>query len=173
MLSNTHPARMKPRHCGRAFLLGIISLMNKDAILATVIGFVIGLFITGMLLVGPKIVQSLPKINIKLPAISQFFPKPTPTSAPAPAEFSVTIDSPIPESIESEDEVLVSGSTDSGSTIVIEGNVNDVLVEVKDDGKYAGKITLVEGENTITVTSYNKEKRVTEAVTVFYTPEEF
>jgi hypothetical protein len=146
--------------------------MNKDAILATIIGFIIGLLITGMLLVAPRIAHSLPKLNIQLPSLSQLFPQGTPTPSPAPAEFAVTIDSPLPESIESDDEVLVSGTTMAGSTVVIEGNINDIIVAVKDDGKYAGKIILVEGENEITVTSYNTEKQATETVMVFYTPEE-
>jgi hypothetical protein len=145
--------------------------MNKDAILATIIGFVIGLFITAMLLVGPKLVHMMPKINFKLPTISLGRPKPTPTSAPAQPEFSVTIDSPLPDSIESKNEVLVSGSTAASSTVVIEANTTEAISEVKTDGKYAGKITLIEGKNDITVTSYNKDKKATQTVTVFYTPE--
>jgi predicted PurR-regulated permease PerM len=145
--------------------------MNKDAILATIIGFVIGLFITAMLLVGPKLVNMLPKVNFKLPTISLGLNKPTPTSTPAQKEFSVTIDSPLPDSIESENETLVSGSTAALSTVVIEANTTEAISEVKTDGKYAGKVTLIEGKNDITVTSYNKDKKATQTVTVFYTPE--
>ena len=147
--------------------------MNKDAILATIIGFVIGLLITAMLLVGPKIAGAFPKFSIQLPSFSIFQPKTVPTAAPAVKEFSVIIDSPLPESIESEEEVLVSGTTFAGSTVLIEGNTTEASVEVKDDGKYAGKITLIEGKNDITVTSYNKDKKAQQTVTVFYTPEQF
>jgi hypothetical protein len=147
--------------------------MNKDAILATIIGFVIGLFITGLILVGPKILHLLPKVQINFPTISWFQPKTPPKETSVQIEFSVTIDSPLPESIESEKEMLVSGSTFNGSTVVIEGNTTEAIVTVKEDGKYAGKITLIEGKNDITVTSYNKDKKATQTVTVFYTPEEF
>jgi hypothetical protein len=147
--------------------------MNKDAILATIIGFVIGLAITGMLLVGPKLASAFPKFTIQLPSLSIFQPKTTPPAPAVAKEFSVTIDSPLPDSIESEKEVLVSGSTLAQSTIVIEGNTTEATVEVKDDGKYAGKITLIEGKNDITVTSYNKDKKAAQTITVFYTPEEF
>lgn len=145
--------------------------MNKDAILATIIGFVIGLFITGMLLVGPKLIHIMPKINFKFPTISLGSTKVTPTTTPAQKEFSVIIDSPLPDSIASESDLLVSGSTMPGSTVVIEANTTEAISEVKTDGKYAGKVTLIEGKNDITVTSYNKDKKATQTVAVFYTPE--
>ena len=39
------------------------------------------------------------------------------------------------DSLESQDEVLVSGSTTAGATVVIAGNVNDAAIETKTDGK--------------------------------------
>jgi hypothetical protein len=156
--------------CPPAF--SFILVMNKDALLATLIGFGIGLFITGMLFVGPKIAGYFPKISFDF---SQFFKpsaKPAQKTTPAPKEFSVTVDSPLPDSIESEKEVLVSGSTAPEATVVMQGNVNDAAVQTKADGKFAGKLTLVEGRNEITVVSYLKDKKTTQTVTVFYTPEE-
>jgi hypothetical protein len=147
--------------------------MNKDAILATIIGFIIGLFITGILLVGPSLASLLPKINFKLPTFSFGQTKTTPTPAQKDLQFSVTIDSPLPESIETENEILVSGTTAPDSTVLIEGNTTEAITQVKADGKYAGKITLIEGKNDITVTSYLKDKNAAQTVTVFYTPEEF
>jgi hypothetical protein len=146
--------------------------MNKDALLATLIGFGIGLCITGMLLVGPRIAGFFPKISLSLPKFTnnKSVSKPTPT--PVQKEFGVTIDSPLADSLESESEVLVSGSTAAGATVVIQGNTNDAAIETKSDGKFAGKLTLVEGRNDITVTSYLKDKKAFQAITVFYTPEE-
>jgi hypothetical protein len=147
--------------------------MNKDAILATIIGFIIGLCITGLVLVGPHLAKYIPKINVHLPTISWMKPKPTPTTTPKQKPFSLTIDSPIPESIESESDLLVSGTTAGGSTVVIQGNSNDAITTATTDGKYAGKITLVEGQNDITVTSYNKKDHSQQTVTVYYTQEQF
>jgi hypothetical protein len=113
----------------------------------------------------------MPKVNFKLPTISLGKPKPTPTSTPAQIEFSVTIDSPLPDSITSDSDLLVSGNTAASSTVVIEANTTEAISEVKTDGKYAGKVTLIEGKNDITVTSYNKDKKATQTVSVFYTPE--
>ncbi len=145
--------------------------MNKDAILATIIGFVVGLLITGLILVGPKLVSMIPKITlptITLPTISS-----TPPATPADDEFAITIDSPLEGSIESQAKLLVSGSTQAGSTVFIQTDTDDAVVIAGGDGKYAGEITLVEGKNDISVTAYLKEKQATQETTVFYTPEEF
>ena len=145
--------------------------MNKDAILATIIGFFIGLAITGLILVGPKLLSGLPKFSFKFPSMnqSQTKPKPTPTKT---AAFTVTIDSPQPESIESETDLLVSGTTGAGATVVIQSNSSDDVVAVKKDGKYAGKVTLVEGKNEVSVTSYLNHQTATKTVSVYYTSEQ-
>jgi len=147
--------------------------MNKDAILATIIGFVIGLCITGLVLLGPKLTKYLPNITLKFPSISFMKPKVTPTPAPKQKTFTLTIDSPLPESIESEGDLLVSGQTSGGTTVVIQGNNDDAVVKATPDGKYAGKVTLVEGKNDITVTGYYQKNQKTQTVTVFYTQEQF
>jgi hypothetical protein len=145
--------------------------MNKDAFLATLIGYGIGLLITGMFLVGPKILRYLPNISFTIPKFTASQPKPTATPSQPPKEFFVTVDSPLPDSIESNKELLVSGTTAAGSTIVIQGNINDAAAEAKTDGKFAGKVTLVEGRNDIIVTSYLKDKKSSQTVTVFHTQE--
>lgn len=136
--------------------------MNKDAILATLIGFGIGLLITGLLLVGPNITKALPKVKLQTTA-----PAPTPT----PTQFSVTIESPLAETIENRTDILVSGVTTPGSTVVVAGSVDETGVVAQPDGKYAGKITLTEGKNDIIVTSYQQTKQANQTVTVYYTPE--
>lgn len=138
--------------------------MNKDALLATLIGFGIGLLITGLLLVGPNITKALPKI--KLPTTAS-----TPTPTPTPSQFTVTIESPLAEAIENSTDLLVSGVTSPGSTIVVAGSVDETAVVAQADGKYAGKVTLTEGKNDIIVTSYQQTKQANQTVTVYYTPE--
>ncbi len=145
--------------------------MNKDALLATAIGFVIGLAITGLLLVGPSLMQKLPKISVKLPDFSRSMQKkPTPT-APNQGLDQLSIDSPINEAIESSKELLISGKAPAGSIIVIQGHTQDTAVNTSDDGTFAGKIILVEGKNDITITATSKNGMLSQAITVFYTPE--
>ncbi len=153
--------------------------MNKDALFATLIGLGIGLLLTGIILVGPSVAKSLPTIKwptiskISLPSFS--FPKkttPTPTVTQQVIKHGVTIDSPLDGAMEDKETVLVSGTTSKEATVVLQGTTDDSVMKVNGDGKYAGKITLVEGKNTITVTSFSKDKeQATETITVFYTPE--
>jgi len=145
--------------------------MNKDAVLATLIGFGIGLLITGLLLVGPNITKSLPKIKLPTISFSQPQKKPTVTPTPTPSQFAVTIESPLADAIENTTDLLVSGVTSPGSTVVIAGSADDTAVVAQTDGKYAGKITLVEGKNDIIVTSYSQTKQANQTITVYYTPE--
>jgi hypothetical protein len=146
--------------------------MNKDAILATAIGFIIGLSITGSIVFGPKLFAMLPKTSIRFPSFFAAKTKPTPTTAPKEAAFSITIESPTPDSIAQDGDLLISGRTGSEATVVIQSAQNDTVVTATKDGKYAGKVTLLEGENTIAVTGYSDQKRATALVTVYYTEEE-
>ena len=139
--------------------------MNKDALLATLIGFGIGLLITGLLLVGPNILPLLPKIQ--RPKHSLVTPTPTPT----PKTNDLIIESPLPDSIENISALLVSGSAPPNTTIVIAGPSDESVVAVTQDGKFAGKLTLVEGKNDITVTALSKDKTSAQNVTVYYTEE--
>ncbi len=154
--------------------------MNKDALFATLIGLGIGLLLTGIILVGPNIAKSLP--SIKWPTISKItlpsfsFPKkatPTPeNTVEQPTEHTLSIDSPLDGSMEDKEDLLVSGTTTKNATVVIQGIQDDIITAVNTDGKYAGKITLVEGKNDITVTSFNEQKeQAIQTITVFYTPE--
>ncbi len=147
--------------------------MNKDALLATVIGFGIGLVITGILLVGPLISKSLPRLNLPKFALNQSKQSSAPTASPTPSPLGITVSAPLPESIENEKDLLVSGTTTPGALVVIQGVNDDSVVQVKEDGKFAGKLTLSEGKNDVSITSYLKDKQSAQALTVYYTPEEF
>ncbi len=156
--------------------------MNKDALIATLIGLSIGLLLTGIILLGPGLAKSIPAItipklsSISLPDFLQKKPKltPTPEQTAKNDTHAITIDSPLEEAIEQDDVVLVSGTTSKGATVVLQGFVDDVVIDANGDGKYAGKITLVEGKNIIIVTSYNeKNEPVTQQRVLYYTPEEW
>jgi len=146
--------------------------MNKDAFFATLIGLGIGLLLTGIILVGPNLMKSLPKITMPKITILQKKPTPVPTEIPK-VSHTVTIDSPLPDAIETTTSVLVSGTTSKESKVVISGIVDDVVVLTNGDGKFAGKITLIEGKNDILVTSYHTDTSATQKLTVYYTSEDW
>lgn len=148
--------------------------MNRDALLASIIGFGIGLLITGVLLIGPTITKGFPQI--KFPTISFSLPgnntpKTTPAPTPPPIIFSVS--NPITDAVVSESSLTVSGTAPSASTIIVAGpNDEDVQVATADN-KFSGKVTLTEGKNDITVTNYVDGKGTAQLITVFYTKENF
>ena len=149
--------------------------MNRDAVLATIIGFAIGLTITGLFLIGPNISSLLPSY-LKMPS----FAKSTGGDSPI-AEKSdqvsnptgVSIESPAAESVIDAESVLVSGSAPPQSTIIIQGQSDEIVVVSGEDGKYAGKITVSEGKNEISVTGYTTDgKESSQSMIVYFTAEE-
>ena len=153
--------------------------MNKDAVLATIIGFTVGLIVTGIVLYGPNLAKGIkmpvfPTISFKLPSFGKPTPTPTGTLDTKPKVHSVTIESPLAEALEQSEKVLVSGATSPSSRVFIAGALDEGIVQANDEGKYAGKITLEEGKNDIVVTSINTTGTIqTQTVRVYYTPEEW
>lgn len=150
--------------------------MNKDAILATIIGFGVGLIIAAAIFLGPTLIKNFPHLSwpnfsfLKNIGTSKTKIKPTPTPT---GTDTLTIQSPLPEAIEPKNETLVSGSVTPESIVVIESEGTEAVAVSNSQGSFAGKITLGEGKNDIVVTSYTKGKVQMQTVTVYYTPEDF
>ena len=148
--------------------------MNKDAILATVIGFGVGLIIAAAIFLGPSLIKNFPSIT--WPNFASLKRKTSDKAKPTPTPMltdTLTIQSPLPEAIEPKNETLVSGSVTPDSTVVIETEGTEAVVISNAQGSFAGKISLGEGKNDIIVTSYTKGKAQSQTVTVYYTPEDF
>lgn len=145
--------------------------MNKDALLATLIGLGLGLFITGIFVLGPQLAKSLPHIALPKITLPQTKPQKQIAATPTPTPIVFSISSPLPETIELSDQLVVSGTAPKESLIVVQGSVDDDVIRVNGDGKYAAKVTLAEGKNDLVVTNYADGKNATQTVTVYYTPE--
>lgn len=147
--------------------------MNRDAIIATLIGFAIGLLITGMIIVAPNLGKWLPKLS--LPTLKLAWPRtgPAVSPTPTPPATSLTIAAPLPEAIENQAELLVSGTAPAGALVIIGGPLDEAVAPAGDEGKFAATVSLVEGKNDLTVTSLLSDKQQTQTLTVYYTPEEF
>jgi len=150
--------------------------MNRDAVLATLIGFGVGLSIAGLIFLGPVF---FPAITINPPDISfitKYFSqinKPVPTSKPIEYPNKLAVDSPQSETIEAQEELLVSGKAVPNTTILIVGETSETVTEANEKGMFAGKISLTEGKNTIDVTNYAQNNTETKQLIVYYTPESF
>jgi len=148
--------------------------MNKDAILATAIGLILGLTIAGAFIFGPNLIKALPKITFPAISLPKNTPKPVPQLTSPPNVFGVTITAPLEDTIEPKKDVVVSGMTERGATVVIGGPTDDDVVSAGENGAYAGKVTASEGKNDIIVTAYGSEgKQAQSTVTIYYTEEEF
>lgn len=148
--------------------------MNKDALLATLIGLAAGLLITGVLLLGPSLTKSFPKFSFPRITLPSFIKRSAPSPTPTPAQkLTITIDSPLPEEIAVNDTLLISGTTLPGATVAAQGMLDEDVVQTKDGGAYAAKVSLTEGSNEVTVTAYKDGTSASQTVTVFYTPEKF
>lgn len=151
--------------------------MNRDVFLATLIGFIIGLILTGVVLIGPKAIMSLPKLkgfSFSLPSFSfpSFESKLTPTPTQNVAQ-GFTVQAPLPDSIESGETVLLSGTAHAGATVSASGPTDDDVTVVKEDGKFALKLTLVEGKNEISISEFFESKETTETLVVYRSIDSF
>lgn len=149
--------------------------MNRDAILATVIGFAIGLIITGLFLIGPNL-KNILSSSFNLPTLSFLKPKgssPQLSPTPTPQVSTVVIDSPLPDAVVDNESLLVSGRTMPNETVILQNDLEDQAIIASADGTFAGKMKLKEGKNDITASSYGTGGQQTAVtVTVFYTSEE-
>lgn len=151
--------------------------MNKDALLATILGFTLGLILMAGFFFGPALLSNTFHLNI--PSISSLLSKlkrQSTTVLPTPSlsdDSTLRIQSPLDESIEPNQETLVSGVTLPNALVVIEGQGDDIVVTANNKGAFAGKITLTEGVNPIQVTSYANKTAQVQTITVYYTTEEF
>ena len=150
--------------------------MNKDAILATLIGFGVGLVIAAGVFLGPALFKdihiSLPHIGFPVTLLPKSTQKNTQPS-PMPMPTALTVESPLDQAIEPKGETLISGSAAPNSVIVLEGEADETVVTATKTGAYAGKVSLNEGKNDLVVTSYSNKEVQTKTLTVYYTPENF
>lgn len=148
--------------------------MNKDAIMATVIGFGIGLLITAAILFTPSAISLFS--TIKLPKLTQT--NSTDAVSPTPAQDNqsisgLTIESPLPDAIAPSDTILVSGNAKPGSVVVLETQDGAVVSQASAQGKFAAEVSLSEGKNDLIVTSYDKGAEESKTITIYYTQEDF
>ncbi len=146
--------------------------MNKDALLATIIGFGVGLILTGLVFLGPTFFKSFPSFSFPKITWPKFFSvtKPiNPTPTPTKSNATLTIEAPLADSVETRSELLVSGKTKPHAVVVLSTLDTERVVVANDDGAFATNITLSEGKNDILVSSFADKKIQTQTVTVFYT----
>ncbi len=147
--------------------------MNKDAILATTIGLILGLLISGAFVFGPNLARAISKFTLPSFSSPKSSLRVTPTPIPSRKEFTVSITAPLTDEIEPKKDVVVSGMTAPEATVVIQGPTDADVVIAGKDGAYAGKIIASEGKNDVFVTAYSENEQASQHITIYYTEENF
>lgn len=93
---------------------------------------------------------------------------------PPKATFTLILTQPENETLLNKPEAFVSGKTQPGAQIIINGPFDDQMLTASDNGSFSTKVTLEEGQNEIVLTALTADGlEKSETRTVAYTKEEF
>lgn len=140
--------------------------MKKEVIIAIIIGFTIGLALTFF---AYKTVtdQSEGKIISPL-AEGKIISTPTPS-----VSQTLTLVSPIDQSIAKEGQITVAGFSSPFSWIVILGEKGEKTIQADEKGNFETGLLLISGENEIKVTSFlERGEEISKIVTIVYSTAE-
>lgn len=136
--------------------------LSKETIFAILAGLALG---TLAAFGAWKISQ---KKEVSLPVIQQE------ASLPPKATLALTLTQPENEALLDKPELLVSGKSQSGVQVIINGPDDDQALTASADGSFSTKVNLEEGTNEIVVTALTIDGlEKSETRTVTYTKEEF
>ena len=149
--------------------------MRREAVLAIVIGFSVGIIISAGLLLGRKNIRQ--KINLRWPTRrTEETSLPTPTQVEEEAiatpetPVALTITSPEDESIINEEKIVLTGETTPSAIISIVYEEGEALGEADENGDFSFEIPLIGGTNEIVITAYSLEGgEAGKEITVVYT----
>jgi len=143
--------------------------IKKEAIMATVIGLLIGLVITGGIL---RAQRAMTNNNSTQEEVK------TTTSSPSSSTISsnnLTLEISEPEDnlVVSENSINITGTTKPDTYIAIIAEKNEYLIVPNEIGQFTQEITLISGANTITVTVYEEDgNKVETTLNIVYTSAE-
>ena len=138
--------------------------MNKDTVVASIIGFGIGLVAAVALWVVPRI----------LPKTQPTSPKSPETVAEKTAEknnSSFTLSSPGDAEITKDKTVKIEGTASADSVIVISSATGSNTLTPKDNGSFSTTLELTEGANQMVVTSIAGNKEESKNIFIYYYPD--
>lgn len=141
--------------------------MKKDIIIAILVGFVIGGIFAATLLSTPALLKSIQTKSSTLGA-----PSITPQVTKIESGEALTIDSLVNNSISAGKTIEIKGASRPGDILVIDTETDSKAIEADSSGTFSAQIELVEGGNTIAVTSYNSQgQSMSKTYTLFFTAE--
>lgn len=140
--------------------------MKKEILLSIIIGFALGLVITFGIYTAKRTSQTIfqkPEVSFLDETSDQSFN----------INQSVSIISPIDQSIIKEGKTIVSGVTAPNATVVIVGEKGERIVITDKKGVFESEIFLESGENQIEIYSFPEDgNESSKTITVVYTTAE-
>ncbi|HCS79322.1 TPA: hypothetical protein DIV55_06320 [Patescibacteria group bacterium] len=136
--------------------------MNKDTIVASIIGFGLGLVAAIALWVVPRILPKLPQIK------SPNQKETSTTAAQNNTTEGLTITTPVNGEISQSDAITLKGKAANTKLVVISTADKSQVVTPSENGEYSAPVKLVEGNNDIVVSLISDETTTTELINVFY-----
>lgn len=143
--------------------------MKKEVLISIIIGVVIGL-ITTFFVYKTQFLGN----GTDAPIISPLSESKTPDVSPTPfVSQTLSLVSPIDQSISKEGKITVSGVTTPASWIVILGEKGEKVVQADEKGNFETDLLLVSGENEIQIKAINeKGEEIVKTVTVVFSTAE-
>lgn len=139
--------------------------MNKDTVVASIIGFGLGLVAAIALWVVPRVLpKAIPKIQEKETAVEE-------QQKPEEKTSGFTVSVPSDGEITNEKTVKITGISSSNSLVVVSTFSDNETINPETNGSFSTNIDLTEGSNEIVVTNYTPDKTETKRMFVFYYPE--
>jgi len=120
--------------------------MKKEVVIAIIVGFVLGLAITFGIYTAQKALKN----------------KQVPTESPSSQidltpSHSITITSPENEALVDNEEVTLTGTTTSLSSITIISQDSQIITTANEQGNFTATLELSGGANPINITSYDPD----------------
>ena len=141
--------------------------MKKDLAIAISGGFLLGALVAISVVTLPSLMKK--KSSAQNETITNSIVTPSQKQEHA---LSLEITEPTDEAIATTKEVKISGKTQKSNTVVLSTDLENTIIEASADGNFSLDLRLVEGQNTLYITSYNENGDIeTKSLTVFYTGE--
>jgi len=139
--------------------------MKKEVLIAIVIGLGVGLLITFSVYYAQRYLKEVNQIQSPLSEKEKAGASVTPTEILP----SLSLTSPIDESISKEAKISVIGITSPSAWVVVLTEKGELTVQADTKGNFETSISLISGENEIEVKSFGDKGEVTsKTVTVVY-----
>ena len=138
--------------------------MRKEILLAVFVGITLGLMITF------GIYQNSERAKIGQNNLTdQLINNPTSTQSAVTENSQLVIDSPAEDFFTTEEELIISGSSDINSFLVVLVNDQEYISQTDESGNFSVKVILEEGGNLIEVNSLDEDgKQNSKQRTVIY-----